>query len=44
MSNCKYYKEKKQISYDGQTFVDTNPLVTRRGRLYSRESSDCNNA
>ena len=38
--NCKYYKQKKQVSYDGgSTWQDTDNI--RRGALYERDSEDC---
>lgn len=41
MSNyCKYYKQKKQVSYDGgSTWQDTSEY--RKGELYEYESLDC---
>lgn len=38
--SCKYYKEKKMVSADGVNYEDSYPLVTRRGKFYSK---DCNN-
>ena len=39
---CKYYKEKKQVSYDnGVTFVDVTPAEYRRGDLIEEYSVDC---
>lgn len=38
----KYYKEKRQKSYDGGiTWVDVSPAVYRTGSLYESGSSDC---
>ena len=40
--NCKYYKEKKQVSYDnGVTFVDVVPAEYRKGELIEMASPDC---
>ena len=40
--NCKFYKEKKQVSYDnGVTFVDVVPAEYRKGELIERASPDC---
>ena len=42
MSNCKYYKQKKQISYDsGQTWSDVSPAEYQVGGLYQIDSQDC---
>ena len=39
---CKYYKQKKQVSYDnGVTWTDVSPLETRKGELYESYSTDC---
>lgn len=39
---CKYYKQKKQVSYDnGVTWEDVTPLETQIGSLYEANSSDC---
>lgn len=41
-SYCKFYKEKKQVSYDnGITFIDVVPAETRKGNLIQRDSPDC---
>ena len=38
----KYYKQKKQISFDGgQTWADVTPAVYQRGDVYETESTDC---
>ena len=38
----KYYKQKKQISYDyGQTFQDVIPYQYQKGALYEEDSPDC---
>lgn len=40
--NCKYYKEKKQVSYDnGVTYVDVSPAEYRKGDLIESSSTDC---
>ena len=40
--NCKYYREKKQVSYDnGVTYVDVSPAEYRKGDLIQSGSSDC---
>ncbi|WP_295590248.1 hypothetical protein [uncultured Methanobrevibacter sp.] len=42
VQNCKFYKEKKQVSYDnGVTFVDVVPAEYRKGELIERDSPDC---
>ena len=42
MSNCKYYKRKKQVSYDsGQTWSDVSPAEYQVGELYQMDSQDC---
>ena len=43
MSNfCKYYKQKKQVSYNGGlTWDDVSPAEYQAGELYEAESSDC---
>ena len=39
---CKFYKEKKQVSYDnGITFIDVTPAEYRKGELIERDSPDC---
>ena len=41
-SYCKFYKEKKQVSYDnGVTYIDVTPAEYRKGGLIERDSSDC---
>ena len=38
----KYYKQKKQISFDGgQTWTDVTPAEYQRGDVYETESFDC---
>lgn len=40
MSNCKYYRQRQQVSYDnGQTWLDTGEY--RKGNLYEYDSVDC---
>ena len=40
---CKYYKQKKQETYDwGVTWTDVYPEEYRKGELYSQQSDDCN--
>lgn len=40
--NCKYYKEKRQVSYDnGATYVDVVPAEYRKGGLIEAYSYDC---
>lgn len=40
LNNCKFYKEKKQVSYDfGVTWLDTGDY--RKGNLYEYQSADC---
>ena len=40
--NCKYYKQKKQVSYDNKTtWEDVSPAEYRKGDLYSYSSQDC---
>lgn len=40
MAECKYYKQKRQVSYNGgQTWQDTGE--TRKGGYYSSGSTDC---
>ena len=42
VQNCKYYKEKKQVSYDnGITYIDVVPAEYRKGGLIEAESYDC---
>ena len=42
MSNCKYYKQKEQVSYnDGITWEDVIPYEYRKGELYEMDSEDC---
>lgn len=42
MSSCKYYKQKKQVSYDsGQTWSDVSPAEYQVGELYEVDSIDC---
>ena len=39
---CKYYKQKKQVSYDnGVTWQDVVPAEYQKGSLYESQSSDC---
>jgi hypothetical protein len=39
---CKYYKQKKQVSYDsGATWQDVTPYEYRQGDLYEPNSTDC---
>ena len=39
---CKYYKQKKQVSYDnGVTWYDVIPYEYQKGELYEMESQDC---
>jgi hypothetical protein len=41
-TTCKYYKQKKQVSYDnGQTWQDVSPAEYQRGDLYETRSRDC---
>ncbi len=41
-SRCKYYKQKKQVSYDnGVTWYDVIPYEYQKGELYEMESQDC---
>ena len=41
-SYCKFYKEKRQVSYDnGITFIDVTPAEYRKGELIERDSPDC---
>lgn len=41
-TRCKYYKQKRQVSYDGgATWQDVIPYQYQRGELYEYESSDC---
>lgn len=41
-SRCKYYKQKKQVSYDnGVTWADVIPYEYQKGELYETESQDC---
>ena len=38
----KYYKQKKQVSYDGgQTWQDVTPAEYQRGSVYETQSTDC---
>lgn len=40
MSNCKYYKQQRQVSYDGgQTWRNLNEF--RKGNVYQMDASDC---
>lgn len=40
---CKYYKQKKQETYDwGVTWTDVYPEEYRKGELYSQQSDNCN--
>ena len=40
--NCKYYKQKKQVSYDsGVTWYDVTPMEYQKGDLYEYQSLDC---
>ena len=40
--NCKYYKQKKQVSYDnGVTWQDVSPAEYQKGDLYEADSNDC---
>lgn len=42
MSSCKYYKQKKQVSWDfGQTWSDVSPAQYQVGGLYEIDSIDC---
>lgn len=42
MEYCKFYKEKKQVSYDnGITWSDVVPAEYRKGELIERDSPDC---
>ena len=39
---CTYYKQKKQVSYDGgYDWVDVSPAEYQKGDLYSQSSTDC---
>lgn len=39
---CKYYKQKKQVSYDnGATWQDVYPAEYQKGSLYETNSTDC---
>lgn len=39
---CKYYRQKRQVSYDnGVTWQDVIPMEYRRGGLYESDSADC---
>lgn len=41
-TKCKYYKQKKQVSYDnGITWADVIPYEYQKGELYEMESQDC---
>lgn len=41
-TRCKYYKQKKQVSYDGgQTWQDVIPYEYQKGALYEQRSQDC---
>ena len=41
-TRCKYYKQKRQVSYDGgATWQDVIPYQYQRGELYEYESADC---
>lgn len=41
-TKCKYYKQKKQVSYDGGvTWQDVIPYEYQKGELYEYESADC---
>ena len=37
----KYYKQKKQVSYDGITWEDVSPAEYQRGNIYEINSPDC---
>lgn len=38
----KYYKQKKQVSYDeGVTWSDVTPPEYQKGALYEEDSPDC---
>jgi len=42
MSYNKYYKQKKQVSYDeGVTWQDVTPAEYQKGALYEKDSPDC---
>lgn len=42
MKDCKYYKQKRQVSYDnGVTWSDVTPAEYRKGELYESHSIDC---
>lgn len=38
---CKFYKQKRQVSYDCETWQDVTPPEYRQGDLYEKYSSDC---
>lgn len=41
-TKCKYYKQKRQVSYDGgATWQDVIPYEYQKGDLYEYESADC---
>ena len=41
-NRCKYYKQKKQVSYDnGMTWQDVIPYQYQKGALYEQQSQDC---
>ena len=41
-SRCKYYKQKRQVSYNnGQTWEDVKPYEYQQGDLYETDSLDC---
>ena len=41
-NTCKYYKQKKQVSYDnGVTWQDVVPAEYQKGSLYESQSIDC---
>ena len=41
VGTSKYYKQKKQYSYDGTNWYDFVPEETQRGELYQSNSPDC---
>lgn len=41
IGTTKYNKEKKQVSYDGQTWSDVVPLETRANGIIEEQSRDC---
>ena len=40
-NTCKFYKQKRQVSYDGETWEDVTPLEYQMGDLVERDSEDC---